>query len=70
MYAYGKRFFRRNNVESIETLNGIVNNKKRVLINKLNNKVSSLQTKLNKVMKVMIIKNKNQVSKFTPDNCA
>ena len=72
IYAYGKQFFRRNQnkVESIKTENGAVNNKKRVLINKMNDKISSLQTKLNKVMKVMKIKNKNQISKITPDSCA
>ena len=70
-YSYGKRFFRRNQnkVESIKTVDGAVNSRKIVLISKLNNKIS-LQTKLNKVMKVMKIKKKNQVSKFTSDNCA
>ena len=71
MYSYGKRLFRRhqNRVESIKKVDGAVNNKKRILIIKLNDKIS-LQTKLNKVMKVIKIKKKNQVSKFTPDNCA
>ena len=59
-YAYEKRFFRRNQnkVEIIKPVNGAVNNKKRVLISRINDKISSLQTKLNRVMKVVKIKNK------------
>ena len=68
IYAYGKQYFRRNQnkVELIKTVLGAVNNRKRVLINKMNDKISSLQTKLNKVMKVIKIKKKN---KITSGNC-
>ena len=54
-------------MESLESVNiNAVNNKK---INKKNNKVSLLETKLNKVLKTMkILKKKTQVNKVTPDN--
>ena len=67
MYGFGKRFFARKQMESLESVNiNAVNNKK---INKKNNKVSLLETKLNKVLKTMkILKKKTQVNKVTPDN--
>ena len=69
LYAFGKRIINRkpNKIEAIKV--NVVNNKKMASINKKNGKISSLETKLNKVMKfVRILKKKNPVIKVTPNN--
>ena len=66
MYGFRKRFFGRkqNRNEEIKLVNvNAINNKK---INKNNNII--LETKLNKLMNVMKIREKNHVIKVTPDN--
>ena len=65
MYGFGKQFFTRKQMESLESVNiNAVNNKKIALINKKNDKISSLKN----VMKIMKILRKKQVIEVTLNN--
>ena len=70
MYAFGKQIFKKqqNKIEEIKVNTNAVNDKKIASINKKNGKILSLETKLNKMMKVVKILKKNQITKFTPNN--
>ena len=73
LYDYAKRLFIRNKnkVEPLKSANANngINRKKAFISNKKNNKISQLETKLNKVIKVMkILNKKNRVIKATSDH--
>ena len=66
IYAFGKRIINRkqNKIEAIKVNINAVNNKKIALINKKNDKISSLKN----VMKIMKILRKKQVIEVTLNN--
>ena len=76
MYAYGKRFYRRNQnqnekmEEANETANDNLNKMREFIKKKSNGKISSLETKFKKLIKVIKIRKENQMIRITPDDCA